>query len=333
MKSASNDSQTLSALEEIFKKGGSFFLLGHEDPDGDCIGSLAGLYHLLKEKNKDVEILLFDDVPPRFELATGGIDNDLRIISEVESLSRRDGVVVLDSSSIDRVEPAQKAIENMVKEEQQVVNIDHHEDNSHFGTINYVIPDAAATGEILLDMARSWSWQINEPGARALALAMLADTGFFRYSNTDRAVLEKMLFLLDYEVDLYSISRKLYGNKKPRKLKLLGRALSGLRILHGNKIASLIISKDDYRLTGTSPVDRDNIVNYARDIEGVEVGLLFSEEEEGIKVSFRSNDYVDVNKIAAEFGGGGHSRAAGCRINSDIDTAVDEVLEEVKKRV
>ncbi len=331
--SFSRDRSEISALERTIARGGSFFLLGHENPDGDCLGSMAGLYNLLSGRGKDVTMAVYEEIPRQFQLAADSMEEEPGLYSGAADLSSFDAVIALDCSDRKRLGPASGAVADLDPEETALINIDHHEDNTHFGGINLVVEEAAATGEIIFDLARNWNWTIPLNSARPLALAMLADTGFFRYSNTDRDVMKKVMELMDIGVDIYQINRDLYGRKDPRILKLTGRALSSLELAAEGKIAYMVLRNEDYTRTGTGPQDREGIVNYARDVEDVEAGLLFSEEDSGVKVSFRSNSYLSVNSIAAEFGGGGHPRAAGCRLEMEIEEAVEKVLAEVKKNV
>lgn len=326
-------SDKISALQQVFSKGGTFFLLGHKEPDGDCIGSLSGLYYLLQSQNKTVDMAVYEKIPLQYQLVTEDIEEDILMYSEDIKLSEYDIVMVSDCSDLGRLGPARKTVENLLEKETTVINIDHHDDNSHFGNYNLVIPEAAATGEIIYDLAQEWRWKISRPAARALALAILSDTGFFRYSNTTTEVMEKVLKLMEMGVDIYRINRSLYGRKQPRVLKLQGKALASLKLASQGDIAYLQITREDYKSTNTIPQDKEGIVNYARDVEGVEVGILFSEEKDGIKVSFRSNNYLPVNDIARKFGGGGHLRAAGCKVNGDLEQVINDVIAVVKKNV
>ncbi len=302
-----------------------FLLLGHEDADGDCIGSLAGLAYLLKGLGKNPVIAIYQPVPEMFQLA---IADELQLLDASEQLPEIASVIVLDSSGQDRLGPAADILESRT-----VLNIDHHEDNDFFGDLNYVRPEAAAAGLIIYDLAVSLGWKINEKAARALALAILSDTGFFRYSNTDTQTLAAVQELMDLGADIHRINRALYGQNKPEAMRLLGRGLSRIEVCGQGKVAYFYLDREDYRTTGTTSRDNEGFVNFARNISGVEVGIFFSEESDCIKVSFRSNDYLRVNDIAASFGGGGHPRAAGCKVAGDLERVINEVINEVEKHV
>ncbi len=326
-------SDKISALKQVFARGGTFFLLGHKEPDGDCIGSLSGLYYLLKARNKTVDMAVYEEIPLQYRLVTEDIKEEIIMYSSNVNLSNYDVVVVADCSDAGRLGPANEDVLDLIDTETTVINIDHHDDNDHFGNYNFVLTEAAATGEIIYDLAEKWQWDIPLPAARSLALAVLADTGFFRYSNTTPEVIRKILDLMDMGVNIYKINRSLYGRKQPRILKLQGRALASLKMAAQGKIAYLQITREDYEATNTIPQDKEGIVNYARDVEGVEVGLLFSEEKDGVKVSFRSNNYLPVHDVAKKFGGGGHPRAAGCKINGELEEVINDVIAEVRDNV
>ncbi len=335
MISSTVDSNKISALKQAFTRGGTFFLLGHKEPDGDCIGSLTALYYLLKNHSKKVEMAVYEEIPLQYQLAAEEIEKNIILYEEDIDFSAYDAVITVDCSDLDRTGPASENLSSVINssEDTTVINIDHHDDNSHFGHLNLVNPQAAATGEILYDLALQWQWEISLSAARSLAMAILADTGFFRYSNTTIEVMEKVIELMNKGVNIYKINRSLYGRKQPKILKLKGRALASLQMAARDNIAYLQITREDYKSTDTVPQDKEGIVNYARDVDGVEVGILFSEEEDGIKVSFRSNDYLQVNEIAKKFGGGGHHRAAGCKVDGDLQQVIDDVILEVKKNV
>ncbi len=315
----------LSEIESFIQNNNEFLLLGHENIDGDCLGSLQGLAYILAEMDKDITIGYYQALPDILQFA---VAEDLRfslIEDEIPDISQ---VIVLDSSGIDRLGPAVD-----ISQQAEILNIDHHEDNNFYGDLNYISPAAAATGTIIYNLAREFNWPITDRAAQNLVLAIVSDTGFFRYSNTDAQTLATVKELMELGADLHKINRALYSQNKPERMRLLGRTLSKLEIIAARKVACLYIDEEDYQQTGTTPQDNEGFVNYARDIADVEVGILFSRENNQVKVSFRSNNYVKVNEIAAEFGGGGHPRAAGCKITGGLTEVSKKVIAEVKNHV
>lgn len=321
MKKITNKSNNISQVAKYIAAWDSFILIGHEDPDGDCLGSVFSLGLLLKNLDKKVKVGLYKPLNNKYSFIKNNLELDYFIVEETTEIKEDTAIIALDSSDSERLGPAKNLLQN-----HKILNIDHHIDNKHFGDINYVSPDSAATGQIIYDIAYYMSWHINKTIAYYLAVAVLADTGFLRYSNTDRSVIQMIDQLMAKGVNIYEINRDLYGKEKPKNLKLIGRALNNLTILEDEKIAYLYLEKKDYEELDANFEDKEGIVNYARDIDNIEVGILFNEEDDRVKVSLRSNDYYPVNKLAAEFGGGGHPKAAGCGINLDLKTAIEQVI-------
>ncbi|MFW5873111.1 MAG: DHH family phosphoesterase [Bacillota bacterium] len=323
MKKTTKKSNSISQVANFIAAWDSFLLIGHEDPDGDCLGSIFSFGLLLQNLGKKISVGLYKPLNDKYSFIKNNLDLECFIIDERTSLRSNNGIIALDSSDSERLGPAK----NLLKD-QKVLNIDHHIDNKHFGDINYVSPDSAATGQIIYEIANYLNWSYDKNIAYYMSVAVLSDTGFLRYSNTDRSVIQMIDQMMAEGVNIYQINRDLYGKEKPKKLKLIGRALNNLTILENEKIAYLYLEKKDYDELGANFEDKEGIVNYARDIDNIEVGILFNEEDNRIKVSMRSNEYYPVNELAAEFGGGGHPKAAGCGINLKLEKAIKEVIDK-----
>jgi len=321
MKKTTKKSNNISQVVSFIATWDSFLLIGHEDPDGDCLGSIFSLGLLLQNSGKKVNVGLYKPLNDKYSFIKNNLDLNYFIIDESTELREYDGIIALDSSDSQRLGPARDLLKN-----QRVLNIDHHIDNKHFGDINYISPDSAATGQIIYEIANHMNWSYNKDIAYYMAVAVLSDTGFLRYSNTDRSVIQMIDQMMAAGVNIYQINRDLYGKENPKTLKLIGRALNNLKILEDEKIAYLYLEKKDYQELNANFEDKEGIVNYARDLDKIEVGILFNEEDDRIKVSMRSNDYYPVNKLAAEFGGGGHPKAAGCGINLELESAIEQVI-------
>lgn len=321
MKKTTKKSNNISQVANFIAAWDSFLLIGHEDPDGDCLGSIFSLGLLLKDLDKEVKIGLYKPLNDKYAFINNNLDLDYFIIDETTKINDNNAIIALDSSDSKRLGPAKDLLNN-----NKVLNIDHHIDNKHFGDLNYISLDSAATGQIIYEIADYMKWKINKDIAYYIAVAVLSDTGFLRYSNTDRSVLQLIDQMMAKGVNIYEINRDLYGRENPKTLKLIGRALNNLNILEDEKIAYLYLEKKDYEELDADYEDKEGIVNFARDIDNIEVGILFNEEDDRIKVSLRSNDYYPVNELAAEFDGGGHPNAAGCGINMDLKTAIEKVI-------
>ncbi|MNG02006.1 Bifunctional oligoribonuclease and PAP phosphatase NrnA [compost metagenome] len=205
-----------------------------------------------------------------------------------------------------------------------MLNIDHHPTNDLFGTVNVVLSYAAATVEILYELIEQAGITLDEPAATAIYTGLLTDTGGFRYSNTTPRVMEIASELLKLGVNGHWIADYLLERMTMPQLKLLQLGLS--------RLGWLYIEANDLSATGAAPEDLEGLVNYARNVDGVEVGILFKEMMNGhVKVSLRSAGTADVAAIAQSFGGGGHVRAAGCRLEETLQQSMDKVVEAVRK--
>ncbi|HLV10115.1 MAG TPA: bifunctional oligoribonuclease/PAP phosphatase NrnA [Halanaerobiales bacterium] len=316
---------SLQEIEKIIKKRDNYLLLGHIEPDGDCIGSLFAFKWFLEGLNKKSMVLLKES--PREKYFFLPITNDDYCLFEDFTFSDNTeyNFIALDCADHERMGEGKDLIG-----ESFLINLDHHIDNNHFGDINYINPDAAATGEILYELFNI-SNCINDPRIdNGLATTLIADTGAFRYQNTSSRVFRMMASIMDNGVDIYKINNGLYGNYSYESVKLKGLVLSTLEISEDGLVSWLKVEQRVLNKAGADMKDTDGLVNYSRDIKGVEVGLAFFEVDESLtRVGFRSNNYCNVNEIAACFGGGGHPRAAGCRISLPLGKAVEAVLGKV----
>jgi phosphoesterase RecJ-like protein len=210
-----------------------------------------------------------------------------------------------------------------------VVNIDHHITNSGFGDLNIIESGAAATGEVVYSFLVESGSVLDHSIATALYTAIATDTGFFRFANTSAFTLETVAFLVKkYGVEPARVAEMVHEQKSFNSICLLGEVLSTLKIGIHHKVAWLVLNQAMLARFPVENEETESYVNYARSIEGVEIGLLFKElHPNEIKVSWRSSSMVDVSKLAAHFGGGGHARAAGCNINGPEYEVVRQVLD------
>ena len=319
--------EDLNSIGELIKKRDNFILVGHIDFDADCIGSLFGLKWILDKMNKKSIILLNEEVDEYDFIDIN--DKDYQFFDEFKLEKEKEyNIIALDSGDADRLAQGKNYLDSF-----PVFNIDHHEDNTFFGDFNYINPQKAAAAIIIFDLAQKLGVNIDIKIGEALLMGIIADTGSFRYSNTDISVLEVTTEIMKKGVDLYKINRMLYSRNTYKSVLFKGLALSTIKRSSNGKIAWITASKESFDKAGMKEIDSMGIVNYARDIKDVEVGISFTEKDDEIKVSFRSNEYCKVNKIAAKFSGGGHPRAAGCTIKGKLSEVKDMVLEEVQKHV
>ncbi|SFL14212.1 DHH family phosphoesterase [Halanaerobium salsuginis] len=320
----------LNEIIELLEKEDNFLIAGHVGADGDCIGSVTALTRILNKKNKTARAYLNKESLAPFAFLE---INESCFFTETESLAvelkNQDYILlVLDCGSRDRVDLP----EELFNAAQYVINIDHHEDNSLFAKYNFVDSKRAAVGEIIYLIAEKLISTLPQNIARSIATAIITDTGALRYENTTPQVMRILAKLMESGVSIYRINKAIFGSISYPALLLKSKALATLKRSENKKVAWLYVSREMIHEAGTDYTE--GLVGLARDIEGVEVGILFTEEESHqIKISFRSNFYVAVNKIAAQFGGGGHPRAAGATVQQELNTTIESVVKEALKHV
>jgi phosphoesterase RecJ-like protein len=301
------------------------FLIGcHVHPDGDAIGSVLALGILLQKAGKQVELICSDGVPSVYQFLEGST----LIKAALEPNYRPEVLICADCAEKDRIAlpPNVWDLPGLF-----VVNLDHHITNSQFGDLNLVDPDAAATGELVFRILKQGRLRINPAIAAALYTAIATDTGFFRYDCTSAYTLETVSWLVKkYQVKPAKIAEQVHEQKSFNSIKLLGEILRTMQVGLGGKVAWIVL---DQTLLNRYPVENEeteSYVNFARSIEGVEIGIIFKElKPNEFKVSWRSTEAADVSKLAANFGGGGHARAAGCNITGSVNDVVKLVLDFV----
>lgn len=308
------------AVIELIKESSNIAILSHIMPDGDNIGSCLALYNALVKLGKNVIVALDDDVPEVYRF----LKNSDQIVKP-ENDYNLDLVIALDCGDAGRLGKSAKYLEN-----NKIINIDHHISNSNFGHYNIVDVNASATAELVYDLINKLKINMDKDICECIYTGIVTDTGLFQYSNTTSETHRIVADLISNGVEPAKVYKDVYQNNSLSKIKLLGEALSSIELHYSNKIALIILKKELFEQIGAKDEDADGIINYARDIKGVEVALLFRETEDGkIKIGFRSKDFMNVNEIAQMFGGGGHKRAAGATAVGEIRDIKEKVLKAV----
>jgi len=305
-------------------------ITSHRDPDGDSIGSELALDGFLQSFGKTTRIINQGCLPYRFVF----LDPQKRIEKfnwgqeEKNFDFEPDLVFVLECPSLERLGEVKKIIPT----ESKLVNIDHHPDNERFGTINYVDLKASAVGEMVYSLLRDCDFPIGPMMANQIYAAILTDTGRFRYSNTSARCLSICAQLIKLGADPKTLTNTIYFNHSFAFLKLLGTILGNLEVRDTGKICSMTIDRRLLSELGVNHQEIEGIVGYSLFLSGVEIGLLFTETEEGkTKVNLRSQNDFDVSKLAKMFGGGGHKNAAGCTLNYDLEKAKKVIFDQILK--
>jgi len=298
--------QALATLRDHDK----FLLTTHERPDGDAVGSLAAMQLILAGLGKDaVAFLTADEFPLPYEYRFLTLDG--LVTEPPDDLSER-VLVFLDCGNIDRTPAA--ALQG---EGRSILNIDHHHDNTRFGTLNHVDPTASCTAEMVWDLMKGLGVEATQPVAEALYVGVVTDTGRFMYENTGSRAHEMAAELIEDGIDVHAIYRRLYEGIPQGKLELLARGLMNVQRYDDGLLTVTHLTLEDYETSGADESYSEGVVDHLRAVEGTAVAglirdLLGNGGSPKRKVSLRAtDDRIDVSKIARAQGGGGHRRAAG----------------------
>ena len=316
----------LLAVVEALRANDRFLVGSHENPDGDALGSMRAMTLGLRSLGKDAEMYLYGDTPlPReygfMELA------DLRRELPPDIASRV--LVAVDCAKADRLGPDPRILQEPVL----VIDIDHHHDNTRFGNVNLVVPDASSTGEIVRDVFRELDIAVSPEIAESLYIALVTDTGRFQYSNTTRKAHELAAELLEAGADVHRVFQGIYESIELAKLKLLARALDRAKVYEGGRVVVSYLVRTDFAEVGAEEPYSEGIIDFLRSVDGAELAVLIREppRDEGPtrRVSLRSSiDELDVSAIARKSGGGGHRQAAGFSSERSVQEITEFVLRE-----
>jgi phosphoesterase RecJ-like protein len=317
----------LEAVVEELRTGERFLLTTHENPDGDALGSLLGLHSILVQLGKDaVMYLAATDFPLPVEYR-------FLPLAEVFHEAPADVVdrtfVFLDCGNIDRTP------EGFLRNpDAHVVNIDHHHDNTRFGTVNLVDTLASSTAEIVFGLAQALGARVTPEIASALYVGLVTDTGRFSYENTGADTHRLAAELIEAGVDVNDIYRRLYERVPIEKVRLVARALEKIDLHPECRLALTYISAQDYADTGATEAFTEGIIDHVRALEGTQVAAVVRDRNEAAgaarKVSLRSTDGdMDVSAIARRHGGGGHQRAAGFSTDLPYEEIVEALCAEL----
>lgn len=317
---------SLKQVAEFMREHDRFLVISHVSPDGDTTGSALATCLLLRQLGKQYVVVNEGETPKTFGF--------LPSYDEILNLSKDQidetftHVIAVDAADSKRM----GKVQHLFAHDVQLVNIDHHPTNDHFGTINVIRTDAAATAEIMFELLEVGGFTLDTEIATCIYTGLLTDTGGFRYSNTTPNVMQIAAKLLAYGVKPGEIAERCLESITMQHVTILRRALQSLTLTHNNLVAWMRVNNQDIVETGATSEDMAGLVNYGRNIEGVEVGVLLTETKPGIvKVGFRSRSRIDVAQIAKSVGGGGHARAAGCTIEGNMEEIEQTILSKINE--
>ena len=297
---------TLDSIVEEIKKAESIVVLTHETPDGDAIGSSLAMYNALKQIGKNVDVII-PECPRNFNFLTGYNE-----IKKEGKITNYDLAITVDCATIERLNGWQDYFDRA----NATINIDHHTKNGMFADYNYVNPASPACAQILIIVLEALNIKINKEIGECLLTGIITDTGGFKYQGVSSETFQFVAWLMQAGVNVSNVYKKALQIKTKSSFELEKIAMNRLEFLEDGKIAFTYITKQDEISVNAEPGDHEGIVEKGRDVEGVEVSAFLRQiEDKTYKVSLRANDYVNVSDVAMVFGGGGHVKAAGCKIN------------------
>lgn len=311
-------------LADVIFKHNSFIVTSHIAPDGDAVGSVLALTTALEKLGKNVSPIINDVVPAKYNF----LPHSEKLRPYIPEKDRAEVMICLDSGDVERLD-FKKDLKSICE---LIVNLDHHKSNSLYGDINIIDDKSSAVGEMVYYLVKSLNVPIDIDIATCIYTAIITDTGSIKYSNTTPSCLKILSEMVEIGVRPDFISREVFEKKSYASILLLKEVLGTLKLSEGGKIAYMELTKDMLKKVGAKEEDADGFINFAREIESVEVAVLFREQDNlKVKVGLRSNVWVDVSKIAEEFGGGGHARAAGCTLEGPLEKAKNVFLSALKE--
>ena len=307
----------LAAIADAIRSHDRFLLVTHENPDGDALGSILAMKLALDALGKDSVMYLYGNAPLPAEYSFMPLDELRR---ELPEDWRERVLIALDCANESRLGPDSEPLDGAPL----VLDIDHHHDNSRFGTLNLIVPNASSTGEVLRDLFAELGVDLTPDLAEALYIALVTDTGRFQYSNTTAKSLRLAAELVEAGADLHRIFQGVYETVQFAKLKLLARALERAQIYDGGRLVVSYLLRSDFADIGAAEAYSEGIIDYLRAVEGADMAALIREPPRSDgptrRVSLRaSNDELDVSAIARKSGGGGHRQAAGFSSDDSVE--------------
>ena len=303
-------------------------LVSHRGPDGDALGSLCALARALRKRQAEPAVALFDPFPPRYTFLRESITwYDWEQSRDV--LARDcDALVILDTCALVQLEPFFKDFGGVPP----TLVIDHHATRDPIGTRNEDLQlfdeTAGATALLIAEWTQTVGVELDADIATALFTGIATDCGWFRFPNTDDRMLSMAAELVAAGAPLATVYDAIYQQERPARLQLIGRMLQSLETHANGELAVMYLRKADLEACGADRSMRDNLVNEAGRLAGTDVTILFTEDDDGLRVNFRSKRRLDVAQLAARYGGGGHARAAGARPNGAWDSVVPRIVAE-----
>lgn len=301
----------MKQVAELIKRAKSAVILPHVNADGDAIGSCKAMEGILLQSGIKSQIYTEEAVEERLNFIADGINVYNGTVVDF------DLCIVLDCGDLDRLGERKKIVDNSPC----VVNIDHHKTNTGFGNASYVCADASATGEIMFDLCNELGVAMTPDIAKYIYAAILSDTGGFAYSNVSAKTFAIASELVKYDINHAKIARLMFDTFDMQSELIKAELVKQIKSYCDGKIRTVSATKEMCDKFNIDVEDIQGLVDIPRRIRGTEIAVALKEKDGKIRVSLRSNEYADVAKAAMKFGGGGHTKAAGCGIDKTIEEA------------
>ncbi|MBI4208382.1 MAG: bifunctional oligoribonuclease/PAP phosphatase NrnA [Deltaproteobacteria bacterium] len=310
--------EAIERAARLIEKGKRFLVTTHRNPEGDALGSALALANAFQEAGKEVVVYNEDEVPYMLRF----LPMSDKVVHQIPGSKKYDAVFVVDCGDLKLVGEGFEKF----RPGQLLINVDHHITNPGYGEINIIDPKASASGEVVYHLLKAASFPVTSAVASCIYTAIYTDTGAFHYSNASPEAMEIAAQMIRAGASPARIAEELYDSHPKGRLDLLGLVLQTLEVRSAGEVASIFVTQEMFRKTGTSSEHVEGFVGYPRSIRGVQLAFSLRELETGKwRISFRSKGKYDVARLAAQFEGGGHHNAAGGNIQG--------ILEEVKKKI
>ena len=320
---------------ELINKANNILITTHIKPDGDACGSVAAMYDTLTALGKKVKLILPSEIPEWYESLFAEkvpiLGEDIQLKELIQGrFAQPDLIMIIDTNSYSQLPQFD---EYLKQTDTPVLVMDHHVTSDNLGDVELIDTTAAATAQIIFDLLKYANWPITEKIAQALFVAVATDTGWFQFSNTDSRVHRSCAELIDAGVNPTQVYHDMYQNFSHQRFKLMTAMLNTLELHFDGRLAIQHLSQADFKQAGAKHSDTENLIDECRRISSVEAAALFVELKDGrVKCSLRSRNAIDVRKIAAKFGGGGHTTAAGVHLPGPIEKAKKLILTEMAEQ-
>jgi len=321
---------------DLINRSTNVLITSHTRPDGDACGSMRAMCDVLQSLGKQVHPIFLSPLAGWYEFL---FDHKVPVLgNDIAKQQLHDGhfddcdlVMIIDTNSYVQLPQFDEWLKQTKK---KVLVIDHHITGDGLGDIEIIDSQAAATGEIVLDLFKYAGWPITSQIANALFVALATDTGWFKFTNVDSRLFHNAAELIEAGAQAAAVYRRLYQNTSPQRMKLMAQMLNSLELYFDGKVAIQTLMRRDFEQTGANGRDTENLIDECQRIGSVEMAALLTElSDGGFRCSIRSKGEIDVRQIAQRYGGGGHTLASGVNLPGPLEQAKNMVLDAAAQQL